>query len=150
MQEDSSQNNEKRRFFRHPISLPLEFKMAKSDKPDKARSVNLSLGGLLFLSKSKLAPDSNIIVSLPFKDKVFRVNGTVARCAKDEDSKLYNVGIMFTKISDAFKVKLVEQLHLIEEYRCLRSIELDREISLKEASEEWIEKYSAEFKKQYW
>jgi len=141
---------EKRKFFRHPVSLPLEFKKLKSTERLRAQTVDLSLGGLLFLSKRKLFPGMNIFVSLPFKDKVFRVNGRVARCDKDPDSRLYNVGIAFTKITDAFKVKLVEQLHLIEEYRCLRSIQLNREITLKKASEEWIELYSEQFRKLYW
>ena len=105
----------KRRFIRHPVCIPLEF-VREDDKKtkEKAETVNLSLGGLLFLSRKRIAPESVIIVSLPFRDKVFKVHGKVARCDKDESSKLYHVGIEFVKISDAFKVRLVEQLHLIE------------------------------------
>ena len=53
-------------------------------------------------------------------------------------------------ISDALKVKLTEEIYLIAEYRDLRSIELGREISLEEASQEWVRRYSARFKKLYW
>ena len=52
--------------------------------------------------------------------------------------------------ADAFKVKLIEQIYLIEEYRVLRSLQLGRDLSLKEASEEWIKRYSERFKKLYW
>ncbi|MFC1808718.1 PilZ domain-containing protein [Candidatus Omnitrophota bacterium] len=144
---------EKRKFIRHPICIPLEFKRitsASARKKQKAETVNLSLGGLLFLSRSKIALGTAINVSLPFKDKTFHVHGKVVRCDKDGSSKLYYVGIEFLKVSDAFKVKLIEQLHLIEEYRCLRSIQLNREITLPEASKEWIKRYSVQFRKLYW
>jgi len=143
-------SKEKRRFFRHPISLPVEWKKSKAGSRSRTKTINVSFGGLLFLSRTKIADGTEIIVSLPFKDRIFKINGLVARCEKDSTSRLYNVGIQFSKVTDAFKVKLVEQLHLIEEYRCLRSIQLNREIGLREASEEWIKRYSEQFRKQYW
>ena len=142
---------EKRKFIRHPVCIPLEFQRIKEGKRKlKAETVNLSLGGLLFLSRSKIAVGTEIIVSLPFRDKVFHIHGRVMRCETEGHSKLYSVGIEFLRVSDAFKVKLVEQLHLIDEYRCLRCIQLNRDVTLKEASQEWIRKYSEQFRKLYW
>ena len=142
---------EKRKFIRHPVCIPLEFTRVKvGQKKHRAETINLSLGGLLFLSRSKIATGVEVDVSLPFKDKVFHIRGGVVRCEKEGHSTLYSVGIEFLRVSDAFKVKLVEQLHLIEEYRCLRSIQLNREVSLKDASQEWIKKYSEQFRKLYW
>lgn len=142
---------EKRRFIRHPICLPLKIRKERAAKDLlSSETLNVSMGGLLFLSSTEVAVDAVISVTLPFKDKIFKIRGKVVRCEKDLDSRLYNIGIEFLKISDAFKVRLVEQLHLIEEYRCLRSIQLNRDVNLPEASREWIKRYSEQFKKLYW
>jgi hypothetical protein len=69
---------------------------------------------------------------------------------KDEEARLYNIGVSFYRFSDAFKVKLIEQIYLIDEYRILRSVQLGHDISLKEASEEWIKRYSKRFARLYW
>ena len=154
MQDKASAKGEedRRHFIRHPICIPLEFQRMKDTAKKKHRSetVNMSLGGLLFLSRARIAPGTEIVVSLPFKDKVFKVHGSVVRCDRDQESKLYQTGISFGRVAEAFKVKLVEQLHFIEEYRCLRSIQLHREVSLQEASREWIQRYSKQFRELYW
>jgi c-di-GMP-binding flagellar brake protein YcgR len=142
---------DRRKFIRHPVCVPLKFKRVRgAGKKHKAESLDMSLGGLLFLSRLKIATGTEINVSLPFRDKVFHIRGTVVRCDRDDSSRLYYVGIQFLRVSDAFKVKLIEQLHLIEEYRCLRSIQLNRDVPLKEASQEWIKRYSLQFRKLYW
>jgi hypothetical protein len=87
---------------------------------------------------------------MPFEDKVFNVLAKVVHCNKSLDTSLYNVGVSFHRIHDAFKVKLIEQLYLISEYRDLRSIQLGREVSLEEASKEWIRRYSERFRRLYW
>ncbi len=68
----------------------------------------------------------------------------------NEDPKMYNVGVAFYRYSDAFKVKLIEQIYLIDEYRSLRSVQLGRNISFDEASREWIKRYSKRFSELYW
>ena len=67
-----------------------------------------------------------------------------------ENKDLFNVGVSFYRYSDAFKVKLVEQLYLIDEYRMLRSLQLGHELSMQKASEEWIKRYSKRFARLYW
>jgi hypothetical protein len=111
---------------------------------------NVSLGGLLFSAKHPLNVGSLITVKMPFKDKIFNVSSKVVHCAKSSDTKLYNVGVSFYQLSDAFKAKLIEQIYLIAGYRDLRSVQLGREVSLEEASREWIERYAERFKRLYW
>lgn len=152
VKEQKTQSPEdRRRFIRHPICIPLEFERVKMpQRKHKVESVNVSLGGLLFLSRVRIGIGTDITVSLPFKDKIFKVRGRVVRCDKDATARLYHTGISFLKVAEAFKVKLVEQLHFIEEYRCLRSVQLNREVSLPEASREWIKRYSRQFRELYW
>ncbi|MBI5144269.1 MAG: PilZ domain-containing protein [Candidatus Omnitrophica bacterium] len=145
------QMRERRRFIRHPICYPLEYEYAPKGRLEKTETVNVSKGGLLFLSKYRLRNGKIIILKLPIKDRTVRVRAKVMHVDRDaEDSKLYNVGVAFYRYSDAFKVKLVEQIYLIDEYRNLRAVQLGRDIPFEEASREWIKRYSKKFSELYW
>lgn len=144
-----------RHFIRHPMCFPLIYKVIKRG-PNKERggdhstTIDVSRGGLLFSAKRPVEKDSLILIRIPFQDKIFKVKARVAHCTKGLETKLYNVGVSFERFKEAFKVKLIEQMYLISEYRDLRSIQLGREISLQEASQEWIKRYSKRFQRLYW
>jgi c-di-GMP-binding flagellar brake protein YcgR len=144
------QDRERRRFIRHLLVNPLEFKVSEETEPERTETIDVSEGGLLFTSKTKVPPGTVIQIQMPLYEKVFKVKAKVVHSRKDTDSGLYRIGVAFLSYSDAFKVKLIEQIYLIEEYRVLRSLQLGREISLKEASKEWIKRYSERFEKLYW
>ncbi len=145
------QMKERRHFIRHPICYPLEFEHASNKMGEKTRTVNVSEGGLLFLSKYPLKESEIIILKMPVQNKIFRVKAKVMHVTKDSENKdLFNIGVSFYRYSDAFKVKLVEQLYLIDEYRMLRSLQLGHELSMQKASEEWIKRYSKRFSRLYW
>ena len=146
---------ERRRFIRHPLCFPLSYNIVvksskKKEKETKTRTINISMGGLLFLTKKPVETDATIVIKMPFQDKIFNVKAKVIHCDKSEETKLYNVGVSFYRLSDAFKVKLIEQLYLISEFRDLWSVQLGREVTLEEASREWIKRYSKRFKRLYW
>ena len=145
------QLKEKRHFIRHPICYPLEFEHASKKIKERTKTLNMSQGGLLFLSKYPIKKSETIILKMPLQDKVFRVKAKVMHTAKDsENADLFNIGVSFYRYSDAFKVKLIEQLYLIDEYRMLRSLQLGHELSMQKASEEWIKRYSKRFARLYW
>ena len=151
---------ERRRFIRHPLCFTLAYRViekapGKSDlkNPEnnsKSTTINISMGGLLFAAKRPVKVDSIILVKLPFQDKIFHVKAKVVHCDMNPETKLYNIGCAFHRLGAAYKVKLVEQLYLISEFRDLKSIELGKEVSLEQASEEWIKRYSDRFRKLYW
>ena len=141
---------EKRKFIRHLLVSPLEYKVAESDVSGKTETVNVSEGGLLFMAKEEVPEGTNIDIQMPLYEKVFHIKAKVVHSVKDTESGLHRIGVAFSSYSDAFKVKLIEQIYLIEEYRVLRSLQLGREVTLQEASQEWIKRYSERFKKLYW
>ena len=146
---------DKRRFIRHAMCFPLTYKVLKKVDLEKIKettseTINISRDGLLFSAAKSVNPDAVIEVQLPFRDKMFTVKAQVVHCTPVPDSQYYNIGICFKNFNDAFKVKLIEQLYLISEYRDLREIQLGREISLQEASKDWIKRYSKRFQKLYW
>lgn len=146
---------ERRRFLRHSMCFPLSFRVArgregKITKEEISLTNDVSWGGLLFSAKHRVEKGTPIVITMPVQDKIFKVKAKVARCVINSDAKLYDIGVYFQRFSEAFKVKLIEQMYLISEYRELRSVELDRMLSMQEASEEWIKRYSARFQRIYW
>ena len=146
---------ERRHFIRHPISLPLAYKVI-SVKPHKhlkgirSETINVSIGGLLFPARHSVQNDSIISIKMPFEDKVFNIMAKVVRCLKNPETKLFDIAVSFLRIHEAFKVKMIEQIYLIAEYRDLLNLQLGREVSLEEASRKWIKRYSERFKRLYW
>ncbi|MDD5634170.1 MAG: PilZ domain-containing protein [Candidatus Omnitrophica bacterium] len=141
---------ERRHFLRHLLVYPLEFQVSEDEAFERTETINVSEGGLMFLSKRDVAAGTVIKLNIPLYEKVFNIKGKVVHTIQDAASGLYNVGISFINYADAFKVKLIEQIYLIEEYRTLRSLQIGKEMSLSEASREWIKRYSERFEKLYW
>ncbi len=146
---------EKRRFIRHSLCFPLSYKVVGKGSRDSGKealsnTINISMGGLLFAAKRPVEAGSTIIVKMPFENKVFNIRAKVVHCDKSPETKLNNIGVRFYRTNDAFKVKLIEQIYLISEYRDIKSMQTGKEISLEEASREWIKRYSERFKRMYW
>lgn len=147
--------SECRQFIRHPLFIPIKYQALennrlKDNKLIKSTTINISRGGLMFASPTPAKTGTTIIIHLPLQNKLFKVKAKVVHCNKSTDTGLYNIGVCFFRFSDAFKIKLIEQMYLIIEYRDLRSLELGTEITLQEASAEWIKRYSERFKRLYW
>ena len=134
--------HERRRYIRHLLVNPLEFKVSEEEQPERTETIDVSEGGLMFTSRKEVSQGSIIQIQMPLYEKVFHIKAKVVHTRKDSDSGLYKIGVSFLTYSDAFKVKLIEQIYLIEEYRVLRSLQTGKEMSLKEASKEWIKRYS--------
>jgi len=146
---------EYRRFIRHPLCLPLSFKvieknLKKDRKNIRSRTTNVSLGGLLFPSKRPVNPKSRIEIKMPFENKVFHIKAQVVRCVHNTDTKFYDIAVSFLRMQEAFKAKMIEQIYLIAGYRDLLSLQSGKEVSLEEASRRWIKRYSERFKRLYW
>lgn len=141
---------DKRQYIRHLLVSPLEFQISEDAETEKTRTVNVSEGGLMFMSKQPVEKGKVILLKMPLYDKVFSIKARVVHSVKDDAIGLHKIGVCFVSYSDAFKVKLIEQIYLIEEYRTLRSLQTGKEMSLQEASKEWIKRYSERFEKLYW
>ncbi len=160
--------DERRKFIRHQLCFPLNYQVldegaadksgektakisgAKKYKSGRSTSINISIGGILFAAKHPVKVGAIIVIKMPFQDKIFNVKAKVAHCIKNSETKLYNIGATFHSAGSAYKVKLVEQLCLISEFRDIRSIELGKQVSLESASKEWIKRYSDRFSRLYW
>ncbi len=134
--------SERRRFIRHLLVNPVRFRVEGDSKQfEKTETVNVSEGGLMFTTREKVKTGSVIELEMPLYDKSFKIKATVVHCEDDKADGQYRIGVAFTSYADAFKIKLIEQIYLIEEYRVLRSLQLGKDITLEAASKEWIERY---------
>ena len=152
---DHLQIIERRHFIRHPLSLPLVYKVIKRMKDPgwkdlRSETINVSVGGLLFPAKHSVEPNSMIEIKMPFENKTFNFKAKVIRCVNNPETKLYDIAVSFFRLHEAFKAKMIEQIYLISEYRDLLNLQLSKEISLEEASRKWIKRYSERFKRLYW
>ncbi len=141
---------EKRQFVRHPFVTPLEFRILGKKKAEMSEMVNISVGGLMFMSRREVSSGTMIELLIPLYDKTFKVKAKVMHSTKDDTTGFYKTGVSFVSYADAFKMKLIEQIYLIEEYRTFRSLQLGEEVSLKEASREWLQKCSERLEKLHW
>ena len=146
---------EYRHFIRHPLCLPLSYKviekgLKKDQKNIRSQTINISLGGLLFPAKYPVDPESKITIKMPFENRVFNVRAQVVRCIHNSETRFYDIAVSFLKTQEAFKAKMIEQIYLIAGYRDKLRAQSGKEVSLEEASRQWIKRYAARFKRLYW
>jgi hypothetical protein len=111
----------------------------------------MSEGGLLFLSKYRAHSGEAIFLRIPIQNILHRVKAVVKHVQKDKENPgFYTIGVSFCEHSEAFKVKLVEQMHAIDAYRSARSFQLGRDVGIAEASEDWVKNYADQFDKLFW
>ena len=154
--------SEVREFIRHTISVPIEFRLLPDDEhPDASQlpdlvahgadiertpgeSVNVGFGGLAF--ESNFCPKANdlIEIRIPSVNPPFTAKATVAWCRAEPDGG-YMIGASFLDASDAFRSRMVQQVCTIENYRRDVKEREGRDLSVQEASAEWIEKYAGKF-----
>jgi len=104
---------------------------------------NVGLGGLAFLSSRPLNVLQRVRVSIPVLDQNFHVIGNVAWCEKSDQG--YEIGVEFEKRRDAFRLRMVEQICHIEDYRQQVELLEGRKLDAREAAEEWISRFARDF-----
>ena len=140
----TSTDADKRRFYRHPVSVPIEYQ-EKQVRSGRSASVDISEGGLCFLAERFLAKGSAIHLKIPVGDQMFAIEGQVAYSNRVPTLNRFKTGVAFTNPSSAFRAKLAEQMLQIKLYREKIARELGRHMTEEEAARNWIEKYAKQF-----
>ena len=126
-----------RQFIRHPVSLPIEVSQAA------AEAYCLGIGGLAFRYERAAEPGSFLHLRIPLVTPEFEVDAKVVWCRCAEGG--VELGVEFLSADDAFRVRMVEQVCHIENYRQEICAEEGRELDFEQAAAEWIGKFSAKF-----
>jgi c-di-GMP-binding flagellar brake protein YcgR len=101
---------ERRKYFRFPVDIILEdiFELDAFISKERGRILNLSLGGLAFVSQSHYEPNTNLVFSftLPNKMKIKNIHGKVVWVNSSEENQ-WKHGIKFLKYGILNFIKLI-------------------------------------------
>ncbi len=132
-----------REYIRHPSSIPIEYEIKGFADPKKEKLKNVSLGGLCFQSGNFMDNGLEVMICIPTIKPPFAADSVVVWCEKNDNH--FNVGVQFNDKETEFRVRMVEQICHIEEYRNSILETGTRTLSLEEATFEWIDKYAKDF-----
>ena len=131
-----------RSFIRHPTDIPIEIRLEdQSCQHEPLR--NVSRGGLCFLHPQAAAVGSNIVVRIALTSPPFEAACRVTWCQADGNA--WQVGVEFLDQDILFRLRMVEQICHIEQYRRTVRESQGRALSSQEAAIEWIERYAGAF-----
>jgi hypothetical protein len=139
----SRKDNPRREFIRHTIDVPLEVETLSRPQARREQGINVSSGGLAFLSSTCPSVGDMIRLRIPTVEPVFEAAARVAWCRPEEEG--YLVGVQFVDAAAAFRSRMVQQVCSIENYRKEVAEREGRVLGTQEAAEEWIEKYAGRF-----
>ena len=71
------------------------------------------------------------------------ITGVVVWCTQIDEN--YEIGVRFCDTRNAFRIRILEQLCHIENYRQERQKSEGRNLSREEAAQEWISRYAYNF-----
>jgi hypothetical protein len=132
-----------REFLRHTAQVPLEVERAGEQWLALEEGVNVSRGGLAFLSSACPALGDLLDLRIPTVEPAFEARARVVWCRPEEGK--YLVGVEFLEAAVEFRSRMVQQVCSIEKYRRDVRAEEGRELSAEEAATEWISRYARRF-----
>lgn len=132
-----------RRYIRHPSDFPISLKIVSDDQSVNERARNVSVAGLMLHLPEPITEGVLLDVCITAVSPSFSAPARVAWCRAS--GKGFDVGLRYLKPEDVFKVRMVEQICHIEDYRQRVLREEGRALSAEEAANEWIARYAAEF-----
>ena len=135
-----------RKFIRHPISIPIEVSITNNSTSNaKSNATDLGAGGLAFKTSCSIEPGTVICITIPFIQPEFKTDARVVWCRKR--LKGTELGVEFLTCNDAYKVRMVEQVCYIENYKNMVKRKEGRYLTSQQAASEWIKKFAVDFPK---
>ena len=130
-----------RSFIRHPTDIPIEIRLG-DQRCTREPLRNVSGGGLCFQHPQAAPIGSVIVVRIALTSPPFEACCRVTWCQADVGA--WQVGVEFMDQDDLFRLRMVEQICHIEQYRTAAASQ-GRSLSSHEAAVEWIEQYAEAF-----
>lgn len=132
-----------RNFIRHASDIPLDVNIESSEQTHCNKTVNISMGGISFVSEKKIRTGKRVSISVPSISDSFHFEGQVAWCQEFDDQ--FTIGIQFYDEEHSYTARMVEQICQIESYRNEVLKTQKRHLTSDEAAEEWISQYAHTF-----
>lgn len=134
-----------RQFIRHPTDIPIMYHVVNENGLNKNYLNNIGDGGISFHSSEYISPHKKISVRFPFISNTKEVYGVVVWCEKIRDS--FNVGVRFKKGENEYRMRMMEQVCYIEQYKKDVLKDEHRYLTGEAAAREWIDKFAQSFPK---
>jgi hypothetical protein len=135
---------ERREFIRHPVEIPLDvLDGGPAGEAHPHQLTNVGRGGLCFTARRAYDVGRQVRVRIPFVRPPFEAAARVVRCRPV--GAAWEIAVQFLDASDAFRVRMVEQVCHIERYRREVREKEGRALDGAAAASEWIDRYAAEF-----
>ena len=132
-------DDSRRQFARHRTTLPVVCRANGRVNGDEQVLRNISYGGLSFVGMRRHAPGEILTIEFPFHDVPVELKGGVkwSQLMPDSDGTLYAHGVEFAEHPESVLASVVDQVRQVEELRDLERRRTGRELSDREAVEEW-------------
>ncbi|MFQ5518994.1 MAG: PilZ domain-containing protein [Mariprofundus sp.] len=131
--------NERRQFIRHPVNVPIQISPQSDDELQHISMSDVGEGGIAFLTN--VAFENGVVLRIAVPPQ-FEASCIV--CWRRLVGDQFEVGVKFLDEESRFRVRMVEQVCHIEDYRKQAAKE-GRALSAQESAQEWISKYAADF-----
>lgn len=127
-------------YIHHPDDIPIELQQLDQaltfTQPDQCL-------GLICHSQHMMNEGTTVALRVPFIAPLISVSGTINWCRKLDTC--FEVGINFDSYDAYMRIRMLEQLCLIHQYRIHVNQAQGRALSTEDAALEWIERYAAIF-----
>ena len=133
-----------RSYIRHPSDIPIEYQEdTQYSGVSQERLNDISKGGLSFSSARKLSPGSVITIRFSCVQPEFEARVQVVWCHREGGG--FVIGVAFTEASDVYRVRMIEQICHIKQYRAEVLATEGRQLDGEQAAREWIHKFADDF-----
>ena len=136
-----------RKHIRHitgvPIEVSLEYAPVNLIDSEDDTITNVSLGGLSFIATDRLDISEQIKVRFPAGKENTVLDGKIVWCEKTHRG--YEVGLEFDDPEEIDRLKVIEHICHIENYRKEIETREGRKISSEQAAREWVSRFAGNF-----
>ena len=143
-----AQDTSRRRSLRHYAEIPIEISTPDDKRPKQIGATHdISIGGLSFISESPFTLNQKIKLAIQITHPYFEEIAKVVWC--QSNGSTHEIGVQFINIDAIYRIKMLEQVRHIEQYRSDMKNLHGRDLSPQEAALEWIRMYAADFREQH-
>lgn len=141
-------NTTRRRSLRHQAEIPIEISTPDGNRPKQVGATHdISNGGLSFFSESPYTLNQKIKLAIQITRPYFEEIARVIWCQPVGSG--HEIGVQFINNDAIYRIKMLEQVRHIEQYRTEMKKQHGKEMSPQEAALEWIKKHAADFREQH-
>jgi len=134
---------ERRIFLRHPSTAPIQV-FPQQQAPAHMPMRDISKGGLAFESNVFLEKGKVLKIRIPHVHPPFEASCIVRWRRKLDDDSHFEIGVMFLDEQTAFRLRMVEQVCYIMQYRQQMAAR-GHEMSFEDAARKWIKANAKDF-----